>query len=56
MPDRIRVSAAELKRHWLSAKATGLIHDHQTGTKVVVMADGTEYETPFAELEAPHGE
>ena len=49
---RIRVTEAELKRHWFSPNATGMIHDHQTATKVVVMADGTEYETPFSELEA----
>jgi hypothetical protein len=48
--NRIRVTEAELKAHWFSPDATGMIHDHQTETKVVVMADGTEYETPFAEL------
>jgi predicted metal-dependent enzyme (double-stranded beta helix superfamily) len=52
MPDRIRVTEAQLKAHWMSPDATGLIHDHQTDTKVVVMADGTEYETPWAEIEA----
>lgn len=47
---RIRVTQAELKRHWFSADARGLIHDEQTGSKVVVMADGTEYETPWDEI------
>lgn len=50
MSARIRVSHAELKRLWFSDDARGMVHDHQTKTKVVVMADGTEYETPFAEL------
>lgn len=44
------VTEAELKAHWFSAEATGMIHDHQQGHKVVVMADGTEYATPFADL------
>jgi small-conductance mechanosensitive channel len=47
---RIRVTEAELKRHWFGPDATGMIHDHQTRTKVVRMEDGTEYETPFSEL------
>ena len=50
MGERIRVSEDELKRLWFSDESTGMIHDHSTQTKVVVMQDGTEYETPFAEL------
>jgi hypothetical protein len=50
MTDRIRVTEAELKRHWFGPASTGMIHDHRAQVKVVVMADGTEYETPFAEL------
>jgi len=52
MSERVMVSEAELKRLWFSDDATGMIHDHQQGHKVVVMADGTEYATPFADLEA----
>lgn len=44
------VTEAELKAKWFSDEAHGMIHDHQTGEKVVVMSDGTEYATPFAEL------
>jgi hypothetical protein len=51
--ERKRVTEAELKRLWFSDQATGMIHDHQTGEKVVVMEDGTEYATPFADLAAP---
>lgn len=50
MAERIRVTEARLKELWFSDEASGLIHDHQTQTKVVRMQDGTEYETPFAEL------
>jgi hypothetical protein len=53
MGTRIRVSEPELKRLWFSDKSTGMIHDHQSKTKVVVMEDGTEYETPFSELPEP---
>lgn len=48
--DRIRVTETVLKEHWFSPEAEGMIHDHQTGEKVVRMVDGTEYATPFAEL------
>lgn len=50
MAERVMVTEAELKRHWFSDQATGMIHDHQQGHKVVVMADGTEYATPLADL------
>ncbi len=50
MSERIRVTEAELKRHWFNGDAVGMVHDHQTETKVVQMCDGTEYETPFSEL------
>jgi hypothetical protein len=54
--ERKRVTEPELKRLWFSDQATGMIHDHQTGEKVVVMEDGTEYATPFADLAAPAGD
>lgn len=50
MTDRIRVSEQELKRHWMSPDAAGLILDDSTQSKVVVMVDGSEYETPYADL------
>lgn len=50
MGQRIKVTEDELKRHWFSDKATGMVHDYQTDEKVVVMEDGTEYATPFDEL------
>ena len=52
MAERIMVTEAELKRRWFSDEATGMIHDHQTGHKVVRMADGTEYATAFVDLVA----
>jgi hypothetical protein len=51
MAERVMVTEEELKRLWFSDESTGMIHDHQQGHKVVVMADGTEYATPFDELE-----
>lgn len=50
MSERIRVTEAELRDHWFSDAATGMVHDYSTQTKVVRMEDGTEYETPFDEL------
>jgi len=50
MTERVRVSAAELRDLWFSPEACGLIIDYQTQTKVVRLEDGTEYETPLAEL------
>jgi len=50
MSERIMVDEAELKRLWFSDQATGMIHDHQRGHKVVVMEGGQEYATPFADL------
>jgi hypothetical protein len=48
--DRIRVTEAQLRDHWFSDEAAGMIHDHHTEEKVVRMKDGTEYATPFSEL------
>ena len=50
MTDRVMVTEEELRELWFSNESTGMIHDHQHGHKVVVMADGTEYATPFTEL------
>ena len=47
---RIQVTEDELRDLWFSDDAEGLLHDHQTQTKVVRMKDGQEYETPFSEL------
>ena len=55
MSARITVTEAELKRLWFSDEATGIVHDHQTGEKVVVMADGTEYAAPFTDLASERG-
>lgn len=51
MTDRVMVSEEELKELWFGDESTGMIHDHQQRHKVVVMKDGTEYATPFDELE-----
>lgn len=47
-----RVTAAELKAHWMNPSAAGMVDDHQRGVRIVRMEDGTEYETPFGELVA----
>lgn len=49
---RIRVTAAELREKWMSWDGIGMTEDHQTQTRVVQMADGTEYETTFEEIRA----
>lgn len=54
MTTRIRVTAAELKAHWLSNEATGMIHDHSTNEVVVTMNDGTEYACSFCSFDEHH--
>lgn len=47
-----RVTAEQLRAHWMSADAAGLVDDEQRQVRTVRMKDGTEYETPHAELQA----
>ena len=52
METRIRITAAELEKKWMSPESRGMVHDHSTQEVVVEMLDGTAYACTFAEKKA----
>lgn len=52
MSARIRVPVDQLREKWMDPDAVGLANNLKLGVRIVTMADGTQYETPLAEVSA----